>query len=248
MSLTSVMVYVDFDETAGNRIRAAADLAARFNAVLIGVGAWALRESVSMFESTAPSGGAELQKAVMQRLARLGEDFRRTASKIVGDVEWRSSEHFPSEELGREARAADVLVIGKEFVPGDTYRTYDPAQVILGAGRPVLVLPNDTARVDMSKVLIGWKETREARRAVRDALPFLKRAQNVAIAVTNPQAMFPPNIDEQVADVRRYLGRHGVPLDKEIETVAGEDDGALLLQLADQYKAGLIVAGAYGRT
>lgn len=247
MSLTAVMVYVDFDDNSENRIRAAADLAARFNALLIGVGAWPLRKSGPALETSSASAERDRLQTVMQRLDGLGQDFRTAAGKIVGQTEWRSFPHLPREVLGREARAADILVIGKEPLPGDIYRTYDPGTVILEAGRPVLVLPHDSQRLDISRVLIGWKDTREARRAVRDALPLLKRAQKVAIAVANPQPALPSGIDEQVADVRGYLGRHGVSLDQEIETVAGENDGAILLELAGDYKADLIVAGAYGR-
>ena len=51
-----------------------------------------------------------------------------------------------------------------------------------------------------------------------------------------------------MSDLTQYLKRHGVTLDQQIETVAGEDDGHILLELANTYQADLIVAGAYGRT
>lgn len=163
------------------------------------------------------------------------------------NVEWRSSPHFPREVLIEQSRAADVLVIGREFISGDIYHTYDPGTVILETGRPVLVLPRGIKRLDCSRVLIAWKDTREARRAIRDALPFLRKAKNVAIGVANPPTS-QTRIDDQIVDLTRYLARHGVPLDQQIETIAGEDDGSILLQLAKDYRAGLVVAGAYGRT
>lgn len=250
MSLASIMVYVDFDETAEDRIRAAADLAGRFHSLLIGVGAWPLRkfELVPAQETGSVSADEDRQQAIVQRLERLGERFRKAAGKSPQGVEWRSSPHFPREVLIEQARAADILVIGREFISGDMYRTYDPGTVILEAGRPVLVLPHGIKRVDFARVLIAWKDTREARRAVRDAVPLLKKAQSVAIGVTNPSAAALTSTDDQIADLTQYLARHGVSVDQQIETVAGDDDGSILLQLAERYRAGLIVAGAYGRT
>ena len=245
MSVTSVMVYVDFDRGCENRICAAADLASRFNALLIGVGALPLLPIAKMGFRSAEK---DQQHGISERLEHLGEEFRRAAEKTTRKVEWRSSPHFPREALIAQACAADILVIGKEFILGDIYRTYDPGTVILEAGRPVLVLPDDIKLVDYSRVLIGWKDTREARRAVRDALPILKSAQNVAIAVANRQLLTPTGIDEQVADLTRYLASHKIVVDEQIETVAGEADGRILLEVAHDFKAGLIVAGAYGRT
>ncbi len=250
MSFASIMVYVDFDEGAEDRVRAAADLAARFDSVLIGIGAWPLLESepsLTALETPSAEEDEDRQQAVIQRLERLGEQFHMVAGKGPHGVEWRSSPHFPREVLVEHSRAADVLVIGREFISGDSYHTYDPGTVILGAGRPVLVLPAGIKRIDFSKMMIAWKNTREARRAVRDALPFLKAADKVAIAVANPHSYL-ASIDDQVADLTRYLARHGVRLDQDIETVAGEDDGSILLELAEDYGAGLIIAGAYGRT
>lgn len=250
MSLASILVYVDFDEGAADRIRAAADLAARFNSALIGVGAWPLLKSepsLPALETASPAADEDRQQAIARRLERLGDQFHKVAGKSPHEVEWRSSPHFPREVLVEHSRAADVLVIGREFTSGDSSHTYDPGTVILGAGRPVFVLPRGIKRIDFSKMMIAWKDTREARRAVHDALPFLKQAEKVAIAVANPHSYL-TSIDEQVADLTRYLARHGVPLDQDMETLAGEDDGSILLELAEDYGAGLIIAGAYGRT
>ncbi len=249
MSLASIIVYVDVDEAAEDRIHAAADLAGRFHSCLIGVGAWPLRKSEPKqgIESGSPSADEDWQRVIVQRLERLGEQFRQAAGASLYGVEWRSSPHLPREVLVEQSRAADLLVIGQGLIPGDDYRTYDPGTVILGAGRPVLVVPRGVRRIDFSKIMVAWKDTREARRAVRDALPFLKKAEKVAIGVANPQPAS-PSISEQVADLTRYLARHGVALDQDMETLAGEDDGSILLDLAEDYGATLIVAGAYGRT
>jgi nucleotide-binding universal stress UspA family protein len=248
MTLAAIMVCVDFDEGAEDRVRVAAGIAGRFNAVLIGVAGWPLRKHEALAQpggGTSPVEEGQLDK-ISERMQLLGEKFRQSAGANPGGVEWRSSTHFPSEVIVAQARAADLVVIGRDALPGDVFHTYDPGTVILAAGRPVLVVPRGIRRFQPSQVLIAWKDTREARRAVRDALPLLKEAQSVSIAAVKPQGA--ENGDRQIADVAQYLVRHHVSIGQQIETVAGEEEGQILLQLAKEHAADLIVAGAYGHT
>ena len=118
--------------------------------------------------------------------------------------------------------------------------------MILAAGRPVLVIPRGMRRFQPSNVLIAWKDTREARRAVRDALPFLKQAQSVCVAMANPAAS--QRADAQIADLVEYLGHHDISVNGQIATVADENEGDILGELARNHGSNMIVAGAYGRT
>ncbi len=249
MAFASIMVHVDFDEQAEERIGVAAGLAGRFNALLIGVAGWPLRKSGVLERSGVefPPLEEALQAKILQQLDQLGEKFRRSAGSNPRGVEWRASHHFPSEVIAAQARAADLIVIGREPLPGDVYHTFDPGAVILASGRPVLVVPRGIGRLQASRVLIAWKDTREARRAVHDALPFLKEAQGVAIAAVVPQDL-ERHAREQVADVARYLEHHRIAIEQSIITSSHEADGHVLLRIAEEQKADLIVAGAYGRS
>lgn len=248
MTFATIMVFIDPGEKAGERITTAVGLATRFNSLLIGLAGWPLRKDEMLEPAAAafPLTDQSREEKIREQHARLGENFRRLAEANPHGLEWRSSVHFPREVITREARAADLVVIGREALPGDVYHTYDPGTVILAAGRPVLVVPHGIREVQASRVVLAWKETREARRAVRDALPFLKKSQIVMIAVANPQSM--QGVDEQIADVARYLARHGVTVSQQIVTAADEEEGHILLRLAKEHHADLIVAGAYGRT
>ena len=248
MTLAAIMVCVDVDEGTEDRISVAAGIAGQFNALLIGVAGWPLRKLEASERPTGKSPPIEQERLykISERLQRLGEKFRRSAGANPGGVEWRSSIHFPSEVIAAEARAADLVVIGREALPGDVYRTYDPGTIVLAAGRPVLVVPPGIRRFQPSRVLIAWKDTREARRAVRDALPFLKEAESVRIAAVKPQGA--ENVDRQIADVAQYLVRHKVSVGQQIATVAGGEEGPILLQLAKEHAADMIVAGGYGHT
>lgn len=245
MTVAAIMVCVDSDEGTEDRICVAAGIAGRFNSLLIGVAGWPLRKNEELAPLDSPNDQARAEK-ISKRLQHLGEEFRRCAGANPGGVEWRSSAHFPSEFIVAEARAADLVVIGREALPGDVYHTYDPGAVIVAAGRPVLVVPRGLRRFQPSHVLIAWKDTREARRAVRDSLPFLKEAKSVSIAVVKPAGA--ENVGRQIADVAQYLARHKVSVGRQIETVASGEEGQVLLRLAKENAVDLIVAGAYGRT
>ena len=114
----------------------------------------------------------------------------------------------------------------------------------LAAGRPVLVVASNVEHVLAATVLVAWKDTREARRAVADALPFLTKANEVVVAIVdNDPDTF---IRESVADVAAFLGHHGVKAREEV--VAGDSDGGRLITFARSIQADLIVSGAYGHS
>src|SRR5579863_3664753 len=133
MAFKSIMVYVDLDEKSEERIGAAAELANRFDAVLIGMAGWPLRKSGSLAHSDVeyPSTEEDLQAKVTEELERLGEMFRRCAQPARRSVEWRSLPHFPNEVIAAQARAADLVIIGRDPLHDDTFHTYDPGAIIL---------------------------------------------------------------------------------------------------------------------
>jgi nucleotide-binding universal stress UspA family protein len=247
-AVASVMVYVDFDDHSDHRIRIAAELASRFGAVLIGVaGALPGREAGGWFAGELEPDQPRLDR-ILGELDRLGERFRAVAHRTVGNMEWRGSFHFPREVLVAEARAADLVVIGSHPVEEDIYHAFDPGMVLLGAGRPVLVVPDGLGEVAPGeRVLVAWKDTREARHAVQSALPYLKTAKHITL-VEIAEDIAEPSAKQHLDDVERYLLRHGVAVD--IKSVL-HPRGAVADQLLDEAKkhsADLIVAGAYGHT
>jgi nucleotide-binding universal stress UspA family protein len=246
MTLAAIMVSVDFDQASKARISLAAKLAARFKSLLIGVAGWPLLKHGHEKASDTELPGTGSVERASKELEGLEETFRKIAGEITDRVEWRSSMNFPREMIATEARAADLVVIGQGSLPGDIYHTYDPGTIILAAGRPVLVVPHQIDRLEASRILIAWKETREARRAVRDALPFLKEAKEVIIAAAETPGS--EDTHAEIADVARFLERHHVSVGQQVSTAASDDEEAILFEVAKQHHVNLIVAGAYGRT
>ena len=244
--VASVMVHVDFDGHSDSRIRIAADIANRFDAVLIGVAGW-LPSRERWLAAEFELGDDRLDRISVE-LDRLAERFRGVAHRTVRNMEWRGSFHFPREVIAAEARAADLVVIGSHPVAEDVYHAFDPGMVLLNAGRPVLVVPDALANgFAGERALVAWKDTREARHAVQSALPYLRMAEHIAL-VEVAEEVLEPAARERLNDVEKYLLRHGIAVNTKAVL---HPHGSISDQLRDEAKkegVDLIVAGAYGHT
>jgi nucleotide-binding universal stress UspA family protein len=248
MSYASVMVYVDIEGIPEQRVRIASELARKFDAALIGFSARAVpppfvAEGV-IIEETTEADIKQLQAA----LAKRGDWFRSTAGLDRQDVEWRTALDFPADALAREARSADLVIMEQE-VRGrrDIYRTLDPGEVLLRLGRPALLVAPGVATVRAEHVVVAWKDTREARRAVLDAMPFLRTARRVSVVEVcdrNEER----NASSRIKDVVRHLARHGITADARPILHRDKSDANLLFQFALDEGADLLVAGAYGHS
>ena len=117
--------------------------------------------------------------------------------------------------------------------------------MVMQVGRPVLLV-SPAPQFALENVLVAWKDTREARRAVADALPLLKQARRVSlveVAASSEMAAARLRLD----DVASWLKRHGITAGREARLSSGADPEALQ-SVADDLQADLVVAGAYGHS
>lgn len=244
----NILVHVEPELSASHRTEVAARLARDFNAHLIGLGA----EAIDAAFMADPYSGLLMaewivaaQEQIALHLKKAEETFRRDAASL--DFEWRAVQGFPSAALVQTSRAADLIVVGAIAKDASNYRTASAAEVVLGSGRPVLVVPEAGRHLRAANVVIAWKDTREARRAVADALPFLRRAENVIVhAVCAAGAV--ESAAFQVNDVVASLKRQGIAARPGVTTTRDEDVVKELDRIADLNQADLIVAGAYGHS
>jgi nucleotide-binding universal stress UspA family protein len=130
---------------------------------------------------------------------------------------------------------------------GVMYRSADVGGAILGAGRPFLVLPAVVKALTADHVMIGWKDTREARRAVQDALPFLHEAKRVTVLeICEKEQM--ETARHHVDDVVRYLDQHRIKAEPRVEIQARGSRADQIVGWADDEDADLLVTGAYGHS
>lgn len=119
--------------------------------------------------------------------------------------------------------------------------------VIFASGVPSILVPSgwDVAR-PVRKVVIGWNASREATRAVSDAIPLLVQAEDVRVVVV-PEAKINRLLGEDPGtDISRHLARYGVRVT--LDSLKGNDAGALILSKSVEIDADLIVMGAFGQS
>ena len=246
-AVASIAVYVDFDSGSDGRIRVAADWAAKFGAALIGVAGWLPgREAGGWFEYELERSEDRINR-ITAELEKLAERFRNLALQKVEIVEWRARLHFPREVIPAEARATDLVVIGPRTVAEDAYHAFDAGEVLLNAGRPVLVVPDGVTSNTGERVLIAWKDSREARHAVQDALPYLKVAKDITLVEIVEEVQERAAL-AQVDDVEKYLLRHGIIVRARSVLHPKGSISDQLRSVAKNEGIDLIVAGAYGHT
>jgi nucleotide-binding universal stress UspA family protein len=162
-------------------------------------------------------------------------------------TEWRWDIEDPTSFLVNEARAADLIVINRGYKSADQYHDIDPAEAILRMGRPAILVPEHVSELKADRIIVGWKDTREARIAVLHALPFLANASEVTVVELCLA-------DEQEAarrrarDVSKYLSLRGAKCQTDVRVHTAESDAGHLPRLAKKADADLIVTGAYGHS
>jgi nucleotide-binding universal stress UspA family protein len=247
MPYAAVMVYVEAEGTPEQRVRLAASLADRFRAALIGVSALAIPPPI-VADGVVMDGATDLDIKLMEaKLADRRGWFRSIAGGDHQEVEWRSELDLPTEAVVRAARSADLVVIGREKAPGSAYTTLDPGEALLKMGRPTLVVPEGVSTLRAEHVVIGWKDTREARRAVQDSLPFLQEATRVTI-VEACKADEERTALGHLDDVTRYLTRHRIKGGPRVMLEQKGSGAAQLIRIAQEERADLLVTGAYGHS
>ena len=156
--------------------------------------------------------------------------------------EWRSVSGHPESILPQVGAIADLIVMSQEV---DNGASPVLAAVALGAGRPVLCVPK-FGRFESCgrRVVIAWNGSREAARAVHDALPFLVEAERVGLFVADEKS----GSASSAIDAAAHLAAHGVKVEVSRATLEDLDIGTAILNAAADFSADLIVMGAYGHT
>lgn len=228
---------------------AAAALAARLGAHLVGIDVLHLPDRSSDAAVRRGLGEDYLdqrRRDLEEEATALGEEFRREVEKPGLQVEWRVADGDLVEVLVAQSRTADLLVLGPAGPPAVSLEELHlAAPVVLASGRPVLVFPAGRTAPPGRHVAIGWNASREAARAVADALPLVEGAERVSILVVRPGQERGGQSGEEVA---HYLAAHGRKA--EVVTVDAGHAGAgeVLLERVAALGADLLVMGAYGHS
>ncbi|WNC94034.1 universal stress protein [Paraburkholderia sp. FT54] len=250
MSFKTIVVHLDTSPKAHPRLEIALRLARQFGAHLIGAFAVFSPDPRSLYVM---AGTAEYyrthEELRTERRAALERLFHAELRRAEVSGEWVAIDEPASLAVPHAGRCADLIVAGQDNQgdPESYVGDFFPENLVLSCGRPVLLVPfasNESATG--SRVLIAWDGSREATRAVHDALPFMLAAKKTTIVTVNGMREFErariPGVD-----IANMLARHGVRVEvANIEAGAGAPVGEVLLSQVADNGADLLVMGAYG--
>ncbi len=182
-------------------------------------------------------------------MAAVEQTFRTALASRANQLEWRCATVFAStaEHIAQEARIADLVMTAMPAAAAiGGQRQLNMGDLVLQAGRPVMIVPAVSCVANFDHVLIAWKNVREARRATLDALPLLKKAARVTVVEVAHDSQL-AEARSNLADVSRWLKMHDVIAETLAIQSSGHDANALQA-IAHQEGADLIIAGAYGHS
>ncbi|MFQ3244955.1 MAG: nucleotide-binding universal stress UspA family protein [Arenicella sp.] len=251
----NIIVCVNETDGRDNAIRAAVQLAKKINATLTGV----YVKEISLLSggaygmSSYGMGSSDMIELIEKRDAEKSSKANRDFQEIVDDLDYKATWlEVSAQEHPLRAMAYSDLIITNQVA-------YDPAQghsnigfintLVLETGKPVILIPTQWDEVEFGKrIVIGWDESREAIRAVQDAMPILKQAEQVDTVAVNHKKSDNEVVD--ISEISSYLSRHGVANGfhlKETDEKANQPE-KVLRKFAKKTAADLIVVGGYGHT
>ena len=245
--MKSILLHVGDDPLFESRLQAGLDLSRYFEGHLECL----QTRRVPAFLGADTAGFAGSAAMIMQLVedeARYAEAERKNLQARLDKEQvafsWADALGDPEQTLADRSLLSDAIVMS--IPDGETPelgRTL--AAVVTRADAPVLAVPPHQAGIRFDGgILIGWKSTTEAGRAVKAALPLLRRASRVDIATVDSDE----SGDYPAAAVARYLSRHDIHVEVHHRTSGGQSTADTLLGVALERDSNLLVMGGYGRS
>ena len=248
--IKDIVVHLTGSTEDSVRLAYAEPIAEVFDAHLTGLQVHTLPELIAI---TDPSGSAYLQTLLAEsheRAQQVTDALKERFSSMVVARDLRRLDVYPGtagNDLAFEARTADLFIGTRPY--GDPTREQRVEEAVLfRSGRGCLFLPpGGTAPRRYERILIGWKNTREAARAVAEAIPFLQRASEVIVALVEEEGASEQFGAEPGADIGRHLSRHGITA--EVRPINGwTDAGEAILNEVKMAASQMLVIGGYGHS
>jgi nucleotide-binding universal stress UspA family protein len=245
MSYKTLLVHAEPEWGSSDSLVAARHVAEMFGAHVIGVGAEAFDlPSYSYVEGQLVQ---MIRDDVDQDLVSAKVRFDTAMMGAPQGASFVSGLDRPAALMKRRARGADLIVARRPPRGSSALNLCLPADLVLGAGTPVLLAPEGAAPLKARQVVVAWKDKPEARRALVDALPFLARAESVVLAAFC-SADAQPETHHELQEVAARLSRHGIEAEIRIAPPSADCIASDLEDAAAGLGADLVVAGAYSHS
>lgn len=255
MPISTVLVSLNTRNRAETVLRVACEVAHEHEAHLIGIHVVPDVKPVATVEAYLAADFFEEQQRRFEKYGdKMHRLFNKEASKYSLMTDWlqvRADNQILADEVIANSGQADLVVIGQTET-SSTALDPEPAfadRLIMAAGRPVLVVPSSGEfKTVGNRVMVGWKGTREAVRAVHDALPILIKAEKVTLITIDTQDASSSEEISSAHQMVEMLRRHGVNAEQHVLVVSDIPAEEALLSEATAFGADLIVIGAYGHS
>jgi nucleotide-binding universal stress UspA family protein len=192
-----------------------------------------------------------MQRARREASEQAAQEFRDKMRKeqYTGRSEWRATLDDGFAALQLHAKYTDLVVAGQPDPDGDGVPAWFSHELVMSIGRPVLYVPF-AGKFDYCgrRILVPWNASREAARAVKDSVPFLKKAQATEVVTFDPAKVFLDDAALPDPDMGAYLARHDAKVTLATQVLDGIDVGSAILSRAADNVADLIVMGAYSHS
>jgi nucleotide-binding universal stress UspA family protein len=250
MTYKTLLVHLKLAHSNKDLLRVASDLSDKFEAKVIGIAAC---QPAAVVSPDGYDAGAfiALDRDEINREIKVAEtEFRAAFADRSTIIEWQGAMILESvaDYVGRACRSADLVITsGLSLNPRDSARPEKPGDIVMQAGRPVLVVPRTANALKLDQVVVAWKNTRESRRAVADALPLLNHATSVTVlelAHKDEEA----RVTAQLTDLCAWLKTHGVTAEPKFVPSGKGDDAYQLDTAIEALGTDVVVAGAYGHS
>ncbi|MEO6339665.1 MAG: universal stress protein [Caulobacteraceae bacterium] len=246
MAYKTILVSGGPEAWADDGVRTALDVARMFDAHVIGMAAEAFVPAVASDLAFVDAATVQVLRDQLDvDLDIAGKRFWSLAASTANSASWEAEVEFPLRAVSRRARGADLIVLSRPPKRLDDTKACRAGDLVMEAGTPVLVAPEGAGSLRTERVVVGWKDTRETRRAVADALPFLMRADTVYLVECAEEGV---SADTGLDAVAKRLARHGVNVEVQREPPAVWPVAARLEDVASRVGANLVVVGAFGHS
>ena len=245
--IKEVLVHADDDNQRDARFALATEVARTHGAHLVGLFALEYSELPGYVSAQITAELLDRARETYVRQAdKARESFESAADSADVRSEWRQETGAASELLAQHGLYSDLIMVSQpeNGRNGGRPRSF-PGELALASGRPVITIPYAGDHSGFGKrVLVAWNGSREASRAVHDALPFLTRAESVVVLAVDP----PDEAHIPGADISAHLAHHDVRVEARHSIAPDIAVGDELLNMASDLGSDLIVMGAYGRS
>lgn len=253
MSYKSILVQLDTGVHAHPRLEVALRVAHQFHARLTGLFTTYLPAPHAFFVMAGTASYyAEHERQRHERGAALERLFHAEAARAKVDGRWIAAAGYANDVVPPYARLSDLVIAGQaDWQDPESFIADQFAEhLLMSAGRPVLLLPaTGVSTTPGRRVLVAWDGSREATRAIHDAMPFLSHAADVTLLTVDAARDEPPEWRIPGADIALTIARHGVKVNvREVSTGRDTPIGDVLLSQAADSGCDLIVMGAYAHS